>query len=53
MARTYQERNYEPNQHEAIEIMLSMKGRGALFVGDYMGEYKEDEIYSWGTTTLV
>lgn len=50
IAQTYETPNFETpyHQHNEYELMLIKKGHGKAFVGDYIGEYQEGDVYLHG-----
>ena len=45
--REYRTPNFETNwhKHEEYELILITKGNGTLLMGDYIGEYKNGDVY--------
>jgi AraC-like DNA-binding protein/quercetin dioxygenase-like cupin family protein len=45
--RTYQTPNFETNwhKHEEVEIIVITEGQGTVMIGDYVGEYKVDDVF--------
>lgn len=51
IAQTYETPYFETpyHQHDEYELMVIKKGHGTAFVGDYIGEYKEGDVYLHGS----
>lgn len=49
-ARFYESPLYETpwHQHEEIELVLCIQSLGSVFIGDYIGDYGEGEVYLLG-----
>ena len=45
--RTYRTPNFETNwhQHEECELIVINEGHGTVMIGEYVGEYKEGDVY--------
>lgn len=51
IAQTFETPYFETpyHQHDEYELMIIKKGRGTAFVGDYIGEYQEGDVYLHGS----
>jgi AraC-like DNA-binding protein len=51
VAQTYETPYFETpyHQHNEYELMVIKKGHGTAFVGDYIGEYNEGDVYLHGS----
>jgi AraC-like DNA-binding protein len=51
VARTYTTPLFETtwHQHEEIELILQLKGRGLCFIGNYIGDFSAGEVFLLGS----
>lgn len=51
IAQTFETPYFETpyHQHDEYELMVIKKGHGTAFVGDYIGEYQEGDVYLHGS----
>jgi AraC-like DNA-binding protein len=50
VARTYTTPHYETtwHQHDEVELIIQLKGAGMCFIGNYIGDFKEGDIFLLG-----
>jgi len=51
VARTYTTPYYETNwhQHYEVELIVQLRGNGMCFIGNYIGDFKEGDIFLLGS----
>lgn len=50
VARTYTTPHYETtwHQHDEVELIVQLKGNGMCFIGNYIGQFKEGDVFLLG-----